>query len=258
MPTDEIDADVAAVTDRLRDDEDRRLIEVEALPDAPAFALTERPLTAALSLAADLGAAECYLLADDDADGDLGRAALAFFHRGHLHVAERTTDDWDAATADDERDDADADDTPTPVEGTDGPRTNGDGPAPTGGESGRPAAEAVDAEQDRKRELAAELVEHYEEFLDEGDRYRLEYCLESLSVPQLRRMLEQAERCARADPEEEERLARIVYRDGRFNPEYTASDTEMLLNALNVAVDHDRVRIQQVHDTAMSLLQVDR
>jgi hypothetical protein len=52
---------------------------------------------------------------------------------------------------------------------------------------------------------------------------------------------------------EVERLARIVFRDGRFNAAYTAEDTEMLLNALDIDYDPDAVSMETVHETAMAL-----
>jgi hypothetical protein len=52
---------------------------------------------------------------------------------------------------------------------------------------------------------------------------------------------------------EAERLARIVFRDGRFNAAYTVEDTEMLLNALDIDYDPDAVSMETVHEKAMSL-----
>lgn len=52
---------------------------------------------------------------------------------------------------------------------------------------------------------------------------------------------------------ETERLARIVFRDGRFNAAYTVEDTEMLLNALDIDYDPDAVSMETVHERAMAL-----
>ena len=57
------------------------------------------------------------------------------------------------------------------------------------------------------------------------------------------------------DPADEDRLAHIVFRDGRFNDAYTAADTELLLNALDIDYDEDAVNIHSVHEKAMDLRQ---
>lgn len=139
-------------------------------------------------------------------------------------------------------------------------------PAETGAESSRADATAADGtaseasadeNRSRKRELATELRTTYGDQLSEGDEWQLEHRLESLSVPQLLDMRETARRQARLDPAEEERLARIVFRDGRFNREYDHEDTELLLNALDIDYDPESVRMDRVHRIAMNLRTVD-
>jgi hypothetical protein len=53
--------------------------------------------------------------------------------------------------------------------------------------------------------------------------------------------------------DDEEALARIVFRDGRFNDSYTVADTEMLLNALDIEYDAEAVSLESVHRRAMEL-----
>jgi hypothetical protein len=53
--------------------------------------------------------------------------------------------------------------------------------------------------------------------------------------------------------DDEEALARIVFRDGRFNDSYTAEDTEMLLHALDIEYDSEAVDLETVHRRAMEL-----
>jgi len=53
--------------------------------------------------------------------------------------------------------------------------------------------------------------------------------------------------------DDEEALARIVFRDGRFNDSYTVEDTETLLQALDIDYDPDAVDLGAVHRRAMEL-----
>jgi hypothetical protein len=276
MPADSITADVTACRDRVAAAEDCRLIEVSRLPGADAIALATESLTTAADLAGDLGAPVCYLQVDRTAAGEVARAAVAFFYEGVLHTASRTSDrvetdsaagdrDGDPVTAatpaDDraaeepERDESAADDAPTDDDGA----TTDDAPnsdAPTDGVVDPDAATPeVDTDEvdDEKVAIARELLSTYGEHLGDGDKYQLTYRLASTSLPQLERMRDEAQAAAAADADAEERLARIVFRDGRFNDAYTVADTEMLLNALDVEYDTERVRLEKVHQQAMSL-----
>jgi hypothetical protein len=125
------------------------------------------------------------------------------------------------------------------------------------GTDGTASEASADEDQRRREELATELRTTYGDQLSEGDEWQLEHRLESLSVPQLLDMRETARRQARLDPAEEERLARIVFRDGRFNREYDPEDTELLLNALDIDYDPAAVRMDRVHRIAMNLRTVD-
>lgn len=228
MPADSITADVTACRERVATDEDCRLLEVSRLPSTDVIDLATESLAAAADLAGDLDAPVCYLRIDRTDDGDVRHAAVAFFYEGVLHVASRTSPEPD--DRDEEPPDAataDADDV---------------GPDAT--------TDEVDAE---KAAIARELLSSYDEHLGDGDKYQLTYRLAATSLPQLERMRDEARAAAEADPEAEERLARIVFRDGRFNDAYTVADTEMLLNALDVEYDPERVRLQKVHQQAMSL-----
>jgi hypothetical protein len=111
-------------------------------------------------------------------------------------------------------------------------------------------------EKQRKEEIAEELLTEYEEYLEEDDRFELENRLEWLSLSRLLRMQERVEEKAKADPEAENRLARTVYEDDRFNRQFNQTDIEMLLNELNIDFDSERVRMDEVHKRAKSLLNV--
>lgn len=234
MPTD-IAAEIREVRAEVAEREDLLLLEVERPPTTEAFTLTSRPLREAAGLARNLGAGELYLFTDETDAGEVVRAGLAFFHNGEVHTVYREDDDWadEPAARSAVETDAEAD----------------------GDEAGDDdTEEAGDAA--RKQELAEELLSEYGEYLDEGDEFRLTRRLETTSVPQLLRMREEVRTQARADPEEEERLAHVVFRDGRFNEAYTQADTEMLLDALNVDYDPDRVRMSKIHEKAMSLTKI--
>lgn len=238
MPTDDLDAELAAVRETARDDPDLTLLAVTDPPATETFTLTERPLPEAVDLARDLGAAELYLFTERTGDGDLGRAGLAFFHRDHLHTVYRESTAWTAPQS-------------LPVVHED---------ETTGSRDGSRSEDEAEADPDaqRKRELADELLTEYADYIDEGDEYRLRHRLEYMPLPRLLEMREQAQQRARVDPEEEERLARIVFRDGRFNRQYDPRDTQMLLDALEVDYDPETVRIEEIHRRAMSLKTVDR
>jgi hypothetical protein len=228
--TTDIAAEVQQVRDEVASVEAVRLLSVERPPTTDTFRLTSRPLPETVALARELGASELYLFTDER-DGAVVRAGVAFFHAGHVHTVHREADGDDSASV-------------TLATG------EGDETA------GRDGTGVTDETAARKRELADELLSEYGEYLDEGDEFRLTRRLETTSVPQLLRMREEVHAEARADPEEEDRLAHVVFRDGRFNEAYTEADTEMLLNALNVDYDPECVRMSEVHQKAMSLLKI--
>lgn len=238
MPTEQLATELEAATEQAREDPDTTLLEVTGPPGTETFRLTERPLQEAVELAGRLGAAEVYLFTEETGDGDLGRAGVAFRHGGHVHTMYRESTTWDAGRALPEEGD------PAAAQASDPPE-------------GSPEAADVEPDAGRKRELADELLAEHGEQLTEGDEYRLRNRLEHLTVPRLLAMREDARRQAKLDPEEEERLARVVFRDGRFNRQYDPRDTRMLLDALAVDYDPETVRIEQVHQQAMSLLTVD-
>jgi len=63
----------------------------------------------------------------------------------------------------------------------------------------------------------------------------------------LRRILsiqQRVEEEASADPEEEKRLARAVYEDDRFNRQFNETDTEMLLDDLDLEFDPNTIRFR--------------
>jgi hypothetical protein len=281
MPTEQLRAELERATDQARDDPGLTVLEVMEPPGTATFTLTERPLPEAVSLASDLGAAELYLFTEETGDGDLGRAGVAFVHAGEVHVTYRETTTWNVERAlhvvDDpgestdvagagervrvRRNDRESEHTTaeTPAEESATDVTAGDTGTPDDSETAvEPTTDdAATDENRRKQQLADELRTQYRDQLSEGDEWQLEHRLDSLSVPQLLDMREAARRQARLDPAEEERLARIVFRDGRFNREYDSEDTELLLNALDIDYDPESVRMDRVHRIAMNLRTVD-
>jgi len=256
MPADSITADVTACRERVAAAEDCRLIEVSRLPGVDAVALATASLTTAADLAGDLGAPACYLQVDRTEADEVARATVAFFYEGVLHTASRTSDrvEADRTVADaGGRDHEPATAEPTADEQTAEEPPDDDAETPEGPvDDGGPPEGATDEVDAEKAAIAQELLSSYGEHLGDGDKYQLTYRLASTSLPQLERMRDEARAAAAADTEAEERLARIVFRDGRFNDAYTVADTEMLLNALDVEYDPERVRLEKVHQQAMS------
>lgn len=280
MPTEQLRAELDAATEQAREDPELTVLEVTEPPGTVTFTLTERPLPEAVSLASDLDVSELYVFTEETGDGDLGRAGVAFVHEGNVHAMYRETTTWnveralpvvdDTSEATDvagagervrvRRDDPESERTtdetpvaaPTTDETPDGSETADDETA------AEPTADDAAADGNtRKQQLADELRTEYGEQLSEGDEWQLAHRLDSLSVPQLLDMREAAREQARLDPAEEERLARIVFRDGRFNREYDPEDTELLLNALDIDYEESAVRMDRVHRIAMNLRTVD-
>lgn len=113
------------------------------------------------------------------------------------------------------------------------------------------------AEETKERtDLANEILDGYGEYLEEDERARLEGDLDYRSVSSLERLKREVEERARVDPDEEIRLAEIVAEDERFGRNFNQTDTEMLLNALDVEYEEEEVRIEEIHKRAKSILKI--
>jgi ribosomal protein L9 len=120
-------------------------------------------------------------------------------------------------------------------------------------------------ELEQKKDLADEILETYSEILDDATEYRLENNVVSMSMERLFKLQdrlqegkEQKEREERIDEELELEIAEAVYNDGRFHHQFNETDTEMLLQEMEVEFDDKKVRIDVVHRKAKSLLKVNQ
>lgn len=188
----------------------------------------DEPLPKFASQALERGATEVYLIEQRDEDGEVQLGGICYFYQGRAHTCYRESPAREEMSQDAEYG------------------------------SSRAGREESEEEKQRKEEIAEELLTEYEEYLEEDDRFELENRLEWLSVSRLLRMQDRVEEKAKADPEAENRLARAVYEDNRFNRQFNQTDTEMLLNELEIDFDSERVRMDEVHKRAKSLLKVNR
>lgn len=113
-------------------------------------------------------------------------------------------------------------------------------------------------EKQRKQELAEELLSEYNEYLQEDERLKIKNRLEQVTLSWILHIQERVEKEASADPGEEKRLAKAVYDDDRFSGRFNSTDTEMLLNDLDIEFDPNNIRLDEVHKRAKSLLKINK
>jgi hypothetical protein len=113
-------------------------------------------------------------------------------------------------------------------------------------------------EKQRKQDIAEELLNEYDEYLNEDKKFEIENRLERMRLRRILSIQQRVEEEASADPEEEKRLARAVYEDDRFNRQFNETDTEMLLDDLDLEFDPNTIRAEEVHKRAKSLLKINR
>ncbi len=125
--------------------------------------------------------------------------------------------------------------------------------------------EEKEEELERKQALSKEMLEQYEDVLNNAEEYRLRHSLSDLPMERLFRMqdqlqekLEQKRKKERINEELEVQLARKVYEDSRFDRQFNKTDTEVLLEQLDVEFESDAVRIDKIHRHAKSLLKVNK
>lgn len=228
---------VTDVREAVKKTPDVRLI-TGALSVGTVVELEEYSLPEAFDLAVDLNVDLVYLATHGDPEGNIEGAQLGFFINNRPHVAMIET------AARQSR------------------RTE---PAGHQHLSTREPQAASDEEQERKEQLAEQILEEFDEFLSESEEYRLRNHLDHYSVPRLLRLQEQKEEQKREqeaqeriDEELEDELARTAYEDERFNRQFNASDTRMLIQDLDLEYDADRIRFEEVHRKAKSLLKINR
>lgn len=179
---------------------------------------------------------DCFYVLDDwNEAGEQNLGGITYFHRERAHTLYLLPDDRQ--------------------------RESG----ATVGEHGREGSQRLDygreeseAERERKEELRKTLLGEYREHLSEDEEFELENRLERVSLRRLLTLRDRAETEAKRDPEEETRLAKVVYNDDRFNRQFNEMDTEMLLDSLDVEFDPETVRVEEVHRRAKSLLKINR
>lgn len=118
-------------------------------------------------------------------------------------------------------------------------------------------------ESKQKRELADELLEQYPDFLNNAEAYRLKHHVDRLSMERLfylqdrlQQEKEEKEKEARIDEEVERKLAKVLAQNEQFNRQFNETDTEHLLQRLDVEFEDEEIRIQEVHRRAKSLLKI--
>jgi len=175
------------------------------------------------------GVEDFYLIEQRDEDGTIQLGGLCYFYNGRAHTTYLETPKLAEASSNSDRD--------------------------SGFGFGR---EESEEERERKQEIAEELLEEYDEFLPEDERFEIENRLERMTLSRLLRVQEQVEAEASADPEAEKRIARNVYEDDRFNRQFNQTDTEMLVDELGLEYNSDHVRMEEVHRRAKSLLKINK
>lgn len=227
MDTAGIEQQLSEVKDRIST-EDVTVLKAASQP-FPGFEFEDMSLTEFVEKGLELGVDDIYLLENRTEDGEVARGGVCFYYNNQPH-----TRIIEASRSDDQ------------VElGTQGP------PSSTDFRFGR---EESEEEQQRKEELAAELLNEYEEYLDEDERFEIENRLDRMRLRRLLRMRDEAEEKASVDPDLEKEVAHSVNEAEEFNQ----TDTEMLLDQLDVEFDSNQVRIGEVHTRAKSLLKINR
>lgn len=237
---DEMENQLEAAQDFLEDRDDVTVFTVANQP-FEGFEFEDQTLQEFAELGIDTGVDELYLIEDRDGIGEFDQAGVCFFHNGRPHT--RVLESYTRA-ASEASEQTRTRETRQYSETTEYPTSS--------------LYEESEEEQARKQKIAEELLTEYDEYLSEEERFELENQLERQSVTRLMRLEDRVKEEARVDPEEEKRLARLVYQDDRFNNQFNQTDTEMLLDDLDMEFDEDRVRIDEIHTRAKSLIKINR
>lgn len=198
------------------------------------FILENMSLSAAVERGLDAGAEQFYLVEDRDEEGNLTLGGVCFFVNRRPHTIYKQTEErLESVAAGDESSSA-------------GRRGLG--------------YDSLESEEEkqRKQDIAEELLNEYDEYLNEDEKFEIENRLERMRLRRILSIQQRVEEEASADPEEEKRIARAVYEDDRFNRQFNEMDTEMLLDDLDVEFDPNKIRPDEVHKRAKSLLKINR
>lgn len=217
----------------LQDQDDITVFNVASQP-FQGFLFEDMSLSAAVQTGLDAGVENFYLVEDRDEDGNLTLGGVCFFVNDRAHTIYKQTDER-VESAEDKKEASDTEQ-----------RDLGYG------------LDESEEEKQRKEELAEELLNEYDEYLQEDEKFEIENRLERLGLRRVLNIKERVEEEASADPEEEKRLARAVYEDDRFNRQFNSTDTEMLLDDLDIEFDPNTIRPDEVHKRAKSLLKINR
>jgi hypothetical protein len=209
-----------------------------SLPSGGTVKLDGYSLLEAFELAVDLNVGLVYLATIEGPEEELEGAQFAFFTNDRAHVAVVETADRQTRQTE---------------------TTGGQQPVLS-----EVTAESED-ERERKEQLADQILGEFEELLSDSQEYRLRNHLDHYSVPRLLQLQERKEETKREqeaqeriDEELEDELARAAYEDDRFNRQFNKSDTRMLIQDLDLEYDADRIRFDEVHRKAKSLLKINR
>lgn len=179
----------------------------------------------------ELGATEFYLIENRGEEDGLIQGGICFFHNGRPHTLQLASKQ--------EKDSIRAESRDTRI-----------------GSSSRFGLEESEEEQERKEEIADQLLTEYSEHIDEEEEFRIRNRLDMMRIGGLKRILEDAEEQAKVDPELEKDLARAVYERDEFNQQFNKTDTEMLLDQMDIEFDPENIRMEEVHTRAKSLLKI--
>lgn len=120
-------------------------------------------------------------------------------------------------------------------------------------------------ELERKQNLAEELLDQYGDVLTDAQEYRLTHNIEDMRMDRLfqlqdrlQEQKEQKEREERISEELEQELAEELYQDDRFNRQFNETDIKMLLRQMDLKIDEESIRFEEVHRQAKSLLKVNQ
>lgn len=189
------------------------------------YVLKDRSLVEIVELGRELGTDVFYLLESRDSESRLRAVGICFYYQGRPHSRIHRADEL---------------------------KDRGEGLS--GG--GIALREESDDERRKREQLVAEILKEYREHLAEDELFQLENHPDRMRVEHLIRMRDRLEEEARRDPDEEKRLAKLVYQSEQFGRQFNSTDTEMLLDQLDVEFDSDLIRIDEVHKRAKSLLKV--
>jgi hypothetical protein len=229
MESERIIQTLADIKDRLQEEDGISIFEVVEQP-FPGFVFEDTSAAEFVEKGLDLDATEFYLIESRTEEDDLKQAGICFFYDGRPHTLQLTPDQDEESIGE--------------------ARGTGIGSA------SRFGLEESEEEQERKEEVADQLLTEYNEYLDEEDEFEIKNRLERMRLGRLKRIQNRAEEQAKIDPEREKELARAVYERDEFNQQFNKTDTEMLLDQIDVEFDPEKVRIEEVHTRAKSLLKI--